>query len=68
MFVKYDRAGFVSNICVKEKHKKVFKQFKGPNLGPKVSFSDFCSILLMASLSFFSSLYLIKFFLLFIWK
>ena len=34
MFVKYDRAGFVSNICVKEKHKKVFKQFKGPNLGP----------------------------------
>ena len=54
MFVKYDSAGFVSNICVKEKHKKVFKQFKGPNLGPKVSFSDFCSILLMASLSFFS--------------
>ena len=22
MFVKYDRAGFVCNICVKEKHKK----------------------------------------------
>ena len=57
MFVKYDRAGFVSNICVKEKHKEVFKQFKGPNLGPKVSFFDFCPISLMALFSFFSSLF-----------
>ena len=36
MFVKFDRVGFVFNIYVKENHKK--KYFKGPKLGPKVSF------------------------------